>query len=236
VTTDNIAIPLTQLRHDAIIEMFVLDATVLGGGITRFHASTNGLRQQLVWQGQAYQPFPIEAEGFARTSSGTMPRPRLRVANINGLIGLMVLELGGLKGATLIRKQALRKHLDAVNFPGGVNPGADPSAHYPDERWLIDRTAKRDRYMVEFELGSPFDVAGVKLPRRQVLAQVCTFEYRGAECGYVGGPVAKADDSPTADGALDDCSHSLKGCKLRQWPGNELPFGGFPGAGVLRQV
>jgi lambda family phage minor tail protein L len=234
--SDNLAIQLAQLRHDAIIELFVLDATQLGGGVTRFHANTNTLRQQVVWQGQAYQPFPIEAEGFTKSGSGTMPRPRLRVANVNGLIGLMVLEFGGLKGAKVIRKQMLRRYLDAVNFPGGVNPSADPSAHYPDEHWLIDRTAKRDRFMVEFELGSPFDVASVKLPRRQVLAQVCTVEYRGPECGYVGGPVAKADDSPTSDSSKDDCSHSLRGCKLRKWPGDELPFGGFPGAGVIRQV
>ena len=39
------------------------------------------------FQGQEFQPLPIEAEGFAWTGRGAPPRPRLRVANIGGAIG-----------------------------------------------------------------------------------------------------------------------------------------------------
>jgi hypothetical protein len=36
---------------------------------------------------------------------------------------------------------------------------------------------------------------GVMLPRRQVIANVCQWVYRGGECGYTGPPVADADDN-----------------------------------------
>jgi lambda family phage minor tail protein L len=231
-----IAIEISKLTHDAIIELFVIDATVLGGTVMHLHAGTNKLSQSVVWQGQAYDPFPIVAEGFERNSSGPFPRPTLKVSNVYGLVGALVRDLKGLKGAKVIRKRTLAKFLDAVNFPGAVNPTADPSAHYPDDMWFIDRRASADRSVVVFELASPMDVAGVMLPRRQVLANVCVWAYRGADCGYTGPAVAKADDTFTSVLAQDACGHRLSSCRLRTWPNNELPFSGFPGAGSIQAL
>lgn len=233
--TDNVAIQLAGLRHDAILEFFVLDASNVGGGVLRFHAGTNGLRQAVKWQGNEYQPFPIQAEGFSRSTQGSLPRPTLTVSNVLGMIGVLAVEAKGLRGSTVIRKRVLRKYLDAANFAGG-NASADPAAGYVDEVWTIDRISRRDKYVVQFELATPMDVAGLKLPRRQVLAGTCTFEYRGPECGYTGPAVARADDTPTTSMADDDCGHCLRSCRLRQWPGGQLGFGGFPGAGTIRQA
>jgi len=231
----NTAIQLAGLRHDAILEFFVLDATSIGGSVLRFHAGSNGLRQPVIWQGNEYQPFPIQAEGFSRSTQGSMPRPTLTVSNVMGLIGVLVVESKGLRGAKVIRKRVLKKYLDAANFSAG-NPSADPGAGFVDEVWQIDRVSRRDKYIVQFELATPMDVASLKLPRRQVLAGSCTFEYRGPECGYTGPPVATADDTPTTDPDEDDCGHCLRSCRLRVWPNNEISFGGFPGAGVIRQA
>lgn len=230
-----IAIELAQLTHDAIIELFVIDATALGGEVVRLHAGTNKLSQAVVWQGETYNPFPIAAEGFERSSSGPFPRPTLSVSNVYGLVGALVRDLKGLRGAKVVRKRTLRKYLDAVNFAGGVNPEADPTAGYPDDTWVIDRRAAGTAEVVKFELASPMDVAGVMLPRRQVIAGVCTFVYRSADCGYTGPAVAKEDDTATSDMAQDDCGHRLSSCRLRSWPDNELPFSGFPAAGTIQE-
>ena len=91
---------------------------------------------------------------------------------------------------------------------------------------------------MEFELASALDIQGSMLPRRQIIANYCSFKsnggYRGPYCGYTGPAVAKADDTPTSDMGLDDCSGRLAGCKLRQWPDGVLNFGGFPAAGLVR--
>lgn len=231
-----IAMQLATLAHDAIIEMYEVDVTPLGGALLRFYSGTNALNQSLTWQANIYQAYPIEAEGFDIKSEGPLPRPTLKVANVLGLIGALCYQYGGLKGAKVTRKRTLAKYLDAVNFAGGVNASADPNMHYPDEVWFIDRKAQHNREVVAFEMVSPIDAGDLVLPRRQVIASVCVWEYRGADCGYTGGAVAKEDDTPTSTMGLDACGHRLTSCQLRNWPGNELPFGGFPGAGIVQQL
>lgn len=222
----------------AVIELFVLDATALGGTISRFHAGRNVLEAAVVWQGETYTPFPIEASGFERNARGTLPRPKLVVANANGIIGLLVHTYDDLVGAQVTRKRTLGKYLDAVNFVGGVNADADPTAGWLDEVWYIDRKSAETKSTIEFELAAPWDVAGIVLPRRPVIANVCAWlaigGYRGAQCGYAGGAVAQADDTPTDDIALDRCGGRPLSCALRFGADGELPYGSFPSAGLVR--
>ena len=232
----SIAEELTKLTPSARIELFVVDATSLGGDVDRFYNGTNALSQPLVWQGETYFPMPIEAEGFEVRADGPAARPTIRVSNVGGLVGALAREYRNLQGATLLRKRTRAKYLDAVNFAGGVNPSADPTAHVADEVWRFDRVARRNRQLIEWELVSPVDLEGVMVPRRQIRVSVCGSVYRSAECGYAGGPVAKADDTPTSDPLLDKCSLHASGCKLRFGASAELPIDIFPGAGVLRNA
>lgn len=238
-----IAQEITKLARTAKITLYVLDASGLGGDVLHYHNGTNKLSQPVVWQGVTYNPFPIEATGFDAVSSGPLPRPVLRVSNVSGLVSVLLRQYGNLEGALLIRRCTHARFLDAVNFPGGVNDEADPTAAYPDDTWTVDRVRTRNRLLVEWELASPHDLEGVMLPRRQVNPFSCSVQYRGADCGYTGGPVAMLDDTPTTDPALDKCGQRLKSCRLR-WEvvdasgvmNKELPFSGFPGAGQLRSV
>lgn len=227
-----IAQELIGLELSARVELFVIDGTALGGEVLRFHNGTNALTQALTWQGAVYTPMPVQVEGLDVTSQGPAPRPRLRVSNIYGLVGLLLAQFGGLERARVIRKLTHARYLDAVNWPGGVNAEADPSQHYPDEEWIVDRVSRDDGVVVEWELTSPLDLEGTVVPARRCDALVCGWVYRSPECGYTGGPVAKPDDTPTADAGLDDCGLLLSSCKLRF--GKVLPFGGFPGAGIAR--
>jgi len=230
-----IASDIQQPAPGALVELFALDATTLGGSLLRFHAGVNALGGDVVWAGDTYTRFPIEASGFARNSSGALPRPKVRVSDVTGAIGALTLLYADLVGAKLTRKRTLVKYLDAVNFSGGVNPSADPAAAFADEVWFIDRkSAHLPGQFVEWELAAAFDVAGVMLPRRQVIQNVCAWVYRSAECSYAGGAVAKEDDTATSDSALDKCSHKTTGCKLRFGQSATLPFGGFPASGLLR--
>jgi lambda family phage minor tail protein L len=225
---------LYRLAGDRLVELFELDATALGGAVSRFHNGANELNTDVVWQGQAYLRFPIEASGFEFTGKGSIPRPIIKVANVNGLLGALVRDYEDLVGAKVTRRRTLVKYLDAVNFPGGTNPSADPSAALPDDVYYIDRKSTENKYLIEFELAASFDVQGVALPRRFIVQNVCTFRYRSGECGYAGGAVAKADDTPTAVLGEDACGKRLASCRLRFGQFGELPFGGFPSAGLTR--
>lgn len=215
----------------AIVELFELDATDHGGGYFRFTPhGPNEKGNDIVWDGQVYVRFPIEATGFEKRGNGALPRPTLRVANVSGLIGAIAEDL---IGAKLTRTRTFVKYLDAANFNAG-NPQADPNQWIDREIWFVDRKAAENNVLVEFELASAFDLTGVMLPRRQFIQNACAWRYRGAECGYAGGPVADIHDQPTSDPAQDACGKRLASCKLRFGQYAELPFGGFPAAGLIR--
>lgn len=392
---------LQSLSPSALVEMFELNLTAKGGPVYRFCADTNPLTNDIVWQGNQYTRLPIEAEGFAKNSNGTLPRPTLRISNILGSMASLARQYGYFLGCKLVRKRTFARFLDAVNYPtpeprrnllntsqnfdempweslqagGGTRPmfseegidppptpdgavikvffqiptaasggtfhssvvsqpiegltvgqtytasfyvkgeagkfislflngtptsleldgqwqrlekthtatttyttfqiglsnnsgvstisgvvelcsaqyeransatdtqemprtyvmgvDADPTQHLQDEIWFIDRKATENSTVMEFELASILDMQGVMLPRRQMIQNLCVSRYRGPECSYNGGPVAKADGTPTSDPAQDVCGKRLSDCKLRFREG-PIPYGGFPGVGLVK--
>lgn len=190
---------LQKLAPSTVIELFELDATSVGGDILYFHAGTNEIRQNVVWNGNTYTRYPVIVSGFEFNGSGQFPRPKLKVSNIFSAITALVLNYNDLLGVKLTRRRTLAKFLDAVNFASGINANADPTAEFAQDIYFIDRKSNEDRDIVEFELCSAFDVAGIQLPRRQVIQNVCTWRYRGPECGYTGPPVFDINDAPIVE-------------------------------------
>lgn len=233
MTNAKITSQIQSLEPTAVIELYTVDLTALGGSVLYFHAGTNELKENIVWQGQTYIRYPIEVEGFEINGQGTLPRPKLRVSNVLSTVTTLLLLYDDLAGAIVTRKRTLRKFLDAVNFDGG-NADADSAAEFPDDIYYIDRKTVENREVCEFELASVLDLAGVELPRRQIVSNLCTWRYRGGECGYTDTRYFKADDSETTDSTLDVCGKRLSSCKVRFGSATDLPFGGFPGANLKR--
>lgn len=223
---------IQKLDPGAIVEFFELDLTQFGADPIYFHAGTNGMLQPVTWQGVVYTPFPVQATGFEMTGQGQAPRPRFMVSNVMGAVTALVLQYEDIVGAKVTRRRTLVKYLDAVNFPSG-NPTADPDSHFADDVFYVDRKASENNEIVEFELAPAMDLTNVSLPRRQIIQNLCVWRYRGAECGYTGTAYFDQNDSPTTQ-ALDRCGKRLSSCKLRFGQFNELPFGSFPAAGLLR--
>jgi lambda family phage minor tail protein L len=226
---------IQKLNPGTIIELYQLDTTRAGDpNIYYLHNGVNELGNSVVFDGNLYTRFPIAATGFDKTGQGPIPRPKVQIANVTGLIGALAKELGDLVSSKLTRIRTFSRYLDAVNFPGGVNPEADPNQIIDRDVWFVDRKASENKVFIEFELSAAFDVQGVMLPRRQVTQNVCTWTYRGAECGYAGGPVADKMDIPTTDPTKDRCGKRLSSCRLRFGQVAELPYGGFPACGLVR--
>lgn len=165
-----------------------------------------------------------------------------------------------LGGAEVRRIRTLLKYIDAVNFRTGLenittedsdnlttedgdvlqgretsaNTSADPNARFPDERWFIDRKVNETRDFVQFELASKFDLAGQKVPRRQVVANICQWKYRSSECSYDGDDYFDVNGNRVTTLAQDQCGKRVSSCKLRFGDDEELPFGSFPGAGLTQ--
>ncbi|MFP9058864.1 phage minor tail protein L, partial [Enterococcus faecalis] len=63
------------LEVGALVELFELDATEIGGQVLRFHGYTQV--GPIWWQGQQYDPWAIRAEGFEQVGEGQQPSPTL---------------------------------------------------------------------------------------------------------------------------------------------------------------
>ena len=128
---------LQSINPSAIIELFTLQlSTALHGANTiyRFHGGSNlNANGKIVWAGNEYLRFPIQASGFA-FQKGQLPRPRIVISNATGLMSSILLTVNetttgnDLTGATVTRIRTLAKFIDAVNFADGVNATADPTA------------------------------------------------------------------------------------------------------------
>ena len=220
------AVPVAELQKIApssIIELFVLELNLKVHGVTdvyRFHAGTNatGSNGNVVWAGNTYQAFPIEAEGFEYSGNGQLPRPKIRVSNIMGTVTALILSLpSGLEGAKVTRIRTLARYLDAVNFPGSVNPYGTPdsTAQMPVEVFYIDRKSVENRDVVEYEMCASFDLVGVRSPKRQCISNICQWEYRSTECGYAAAGYYDANDEPVSLLSQDVCGKRLSSCKAR---------------------
>jgi lambda family phage minor tail protein L len=224
-----VTVPVSDLQAiapSAVIELFELELNTLQHGVAdtyRFHAgsSLNG-NGEVVWAGNAYLRFPVEADGFDYSGNGQLPRPKMRVSNILGTITALLLSLpDGLEAAKVTRIRTLARYIDGANFPGGTNPYGTPdsTAEFPREVYYVDRKVTETRDVVEFELAAAFDLAGVRAPKRQCIANICQWVFKSTECSYTG--------------ALPTCKKTLDDCKAHFGATAELPFGSYPGIGTF---
>lgn len=224
---------LSNLEQDALLDLYDVDISDIAGEKTifRFHSGTNGIRKPIIWQGNTYEPYPISVTGFEKSGQGVSNRPVMVLANISGLLTSLVAEYDELLGAIVTRRQVYAKFLDAVNFPEG-NPRAMPEQEIIS-CYVIEKMTGLTRESASFELALPCEADGALLPARTITAHTCCWKYRSSECSYTGGAVADEADRPTSDLALDKCSKSLTGCKLRFGKHSILPIGCFPSSAKL---
>ena len=176
---------LQKINPSSIIELFVLElkeglnyATGNPSNITttyRFHAGTNlDANGAIVWDGNTYLRFPVEAEGFAY-ERGQLPRPTLTISNAGTpSISAILLQVNAftagndLTGAKVTRIRTMARFLDHANFSGD-NPYGTPNANaeFPKEIYYIDRKSAENREIVSWELAAVFDLAGIRVPKRQ---------------------------------------------------------------------
>ena len=228
---------VSALAPSAIIELFELqlDSTLHGSSdVYRFHAGSNAaVTGNIVWNGNAYTRMPVIADGFEMRSTGALPQPTITIANLDGnmttVLALVNQTTAGndLTGATVKRIRTLKRYIDGES-------SADPNAKFPDEIWRISRKATETRDIVTFELSSAFDLVGQKIPKRQIVANTCQWIYRSAECGYSGSNYFDVNGNSVSALADDVCGKRIASCKLRFGENGELPFGSFPGAGLIR--
>ena len=162
---------LQSLEPSAEIELFKLtfDKDVNGQTIDPYyyHAGTNEVKTNIVFNGQSYTALPVKVTGFNKTTKGTLPRPKFEIANTDSAISALLILYNPLH-AELLRIKTCKKFLDASNFSSGSNASADPTAIFEaDDRWYVDRVVNENPGTVVFELTGKIDMTNLRLPKRR---------------------------------------------------------------------
>lgn len=232
-SSSKISEEIQKLEPSAIIELFELKLTADVNGVDQtyyYHAGTNQLKSNIVFNSITYVAAPVQVKGFDKKTKGALPRPTFSVANANNAITNLMLLYNPLN-AELKRIQTCKKFLDPVNFSGNTNATADPTAIFQtDDIWYIDRVAAETPDAVTFELTGKINMQNLRLPKRQIVEH-CPWLYRGTQCGYNGSKCFDIDDNQIFGSnklSLDKCGHKYSSCLVR-FPGKKtkVPFGGF---------
>lgn len=209
---------LIDLKPSSLVSLFVIDFTVLEDselpvGLEKMylHNHIEGGNANSVWfGGKEYLPVPVEWAGSQVRGDGKqLPRPRIKIANVNGIISSYIKMTHGLKKTKVSRFRVFAKNLDAKTWEGTdppFDPDPDLEARTPSETFYINKVLLETPAYVEVELSSALDLFGINIPRRRMYATNCSFEYRnGSGCNYgLAPPKATSDDrefeSPEVEG------------------------------------
>ena len=177
VATNTFTVTGTTSQSTSGDVSFNVNATITNDTVFLFHSGVNLTNNNdIVWQSNTYARMPCEADGFAYSGKGKLPRPTLTFSNILGTITTIMQTVNqttafsDLGSAKVIRRRTLSRFLDAVNFPSSINPYGtpDPSSELPREIYFIERKVTENRDIVQFELVSTFDLIGVGAPKKLV--------------------------------------------------------------------
>jgi len=177
VATNTFTVTGTTSQSTSGAVSFNVNATISDETVFLFHSGVNLTNNNdIVWQSNTYARMPCEADGFAFSGKGKLPRPTITFSNILGTITTILQKVNqttafsDLTGAKVIRRRTLSRFLDAVNFPSSINPYGtpDPSSELPQEIYFIERKVTENRDIVQFELVSTFDLIGIGAPKKLV--------------------------------------------------------------------
>lgn len=181
---------LQQGWHDAIVELIDLDLSPITNDPADIFYFTNQLKPddtKIQWKGNIYEPIPIAAAGYEKSTTGQIAQPTLIVANVLGTFTQVINELDDLVGAKVTRRRTLGKYLDG-------EPGADPLQEFPIDIFYIERKTQENSMVISWQLSSVLDLEGLKLPRRIITQNYCQWRYRGSECGFTGPALYGSND------------------------------------------
>lgn len=227
-----------QSSPGQLVVLFELDLAPIGDStVLRFTNTRLANANEVVFRGNTYECVDCEAKGFEYSGSGPLPQPSVRVSNVGGFVGALLIDFEDLVGAKLTRTRTFASYLD-----GGPD-AAESNYAFVSDVFTVESKQAHSKVAVEWKLSSVLDQQGRKLPGRQVLRDTCLHQYRFfsggafnytyATCPYTGNSYFDGDDNPTT-AANDRCGKRLTSCKLRFGANGPLPTRSFPGASRVR--
>lgn len=145
----------------AEIELYVLDMTNIPevNQIYRYVNMTDATGAgSVIFGGDTYTTYPIKLTGIQRQTTGALARPSISISNINKLFGSLSFLYEDLVGSKVTYIKTF------AEFLGGAG-----AISAPPIRFTIGSKTNHTTESITWELRSPLDKEGGKLPGRQML-------------------------------------------------------------------
>ena len=185
INTQALLDELNAGESSIIVELFEIDTSRYSGEIIRLH---NGKTVQgdIVFNSKTYKAYPFEVADFEIKGDGSLPRPKITMANIDGFVSQMIQGKNDFVGLKVTRIRTFLKYLDAENFVDNINPFGSPdyTARFPDDSFIINQKQEESKNYVAFELVSALDLDEANVPTRIMYSHHCPWTYRGIGCAY----------------------------------------------------
>lgn len=234
---EKIETQMQQFDAGDIVDLYEMDLQHLDGSVLRFTKGIDQNGNAIVYDGFTFPPLPIIMEGFEASANAQFPRPTMSIANINGAVTAVNLAHDNLLGVEVRRIRTFSQFLD-----NGSDP--DTGAKFSDQVFQVERKTGQNKLMVEYELSTPIDAAGAKLPGRSINKNGCSLAYRvwnaddgvfeQGTCPYAGTEMFKVNDEATTSEIEDVCGKRLGSCRLRFGENAILPIQAMPGVDGVR--
>lgn len=187
ITVFEIELPDSNIGGAGIDKLYFHDGNNAGTNIDWYSLASEsdfGSVDRTKYSAATYEALPIESEGWEirGSGSGSLPRPTVRLGNINQFFKSYLADWDDLIGAKIIRRKTLQKYLATPTKTTANDPNCPP-IEFNRDVYYIERKSVESAAIVEFELASAFDVEGIRLPRRSILAARCPWKYKDTTQG-----------------------------------------------------
>jgi lambda family phage minor tail protein L len=143
---------------------------------TTYHQSVVFRDYESPYTERTYSSLPVDFTGFEQKSDGAYARPRVSFANILNTFETAIGSNEDLIGLKVVRRKTLQK------YTGTGGSGAP--TEFPKQVFIIDRIESSNASFVTFELATPFDLAGIKVPNRYIIPNTCPWRYQGSSTDF----------------------------------------------------
>jgi len=222
--TNTVISEAQKLSQDALVKLYSLDLTELGGPVLLFTDSKNG---SVFFGGLEYVPVDVEMANLEINSESSGSSPTVKITHNGSPISGYLETYGDLTGAMFSRMRTYVQFLDTQS--GGTTPNS--SQVFGPDSFYIERLSHLDEISCEFELAASLNVDGIMWPYLLILKDICNLDYRTysggtftqGRCPYNGSSYFTDLDVATNDPSKDQCSNKRAGCKKR-YPTGPLPM------------
>jgi len=232
--TDIIDTVQVQSVADSLINLFEI---TLKGQTTPLVYATSGLDENSkniyfpTTDGtslEEYIAMPIGISEITLSADGPQNRPTLTMGNLITLGRTLVSNADGdsdettwskileannivkpedMIGSTVIhRRTLLKKTYRETDVAGWTTTLPN---EFPSMKYIIDRLSTETAMAVAYELASPFDLEGVKVPGRVVVGKYCPWKYQGIAIDGINGGSGCSWGFTTGQGSFYDINDNL---------------------------